>query len=142
MYEYFELFFKSIILDFKIFNNVYKITSLIIFALISIVLSIIDLNYFINPTNYPNLLIWNNNIVFNNGSNGNSNNFNNDLWRRIINVLSGVASFTGVLCVVLSTFGKLSNYFWGIIHNIIYGLISYVYGYTGNAQLAIIFFLP
>jgi HTH-type transcriptional repressor of NAD biosynthesis genes len=57
-------------------------------------------------------------------------------------MLSGVASFTGVMSVVLTTKGKFSSYFWGIINCILYGLFAFAYGYTGDAQLNIIFFLP
>jgi len=65
-----------------------------------------------------------------------------ELWRRIIMELSGVASFTGVICVVLTTMGKISSYFWGILNCIFYGVFAFTYGYAGDAQLNILLFLP
>lgn len=42
--------------------------------------------------------------------------------------LSGAAAFTGVLSVVLTTKGKITAFFWGIINSLLYGLFSYAYG--------------
>src|SRR5579862_9304865 len=64
------------------------------------------------------------------------------LWRRILMTLSGVAAFSGALNVVLVARGRYSNYVWGIINCVTYGAFAMAYGYAGDAQLNIIFFLP
>jgi HTH-type transcriptional regulator, transcriptional repressor of NAD biosynthesis genes len=56
--------------------------------------------------------------------------------------ISGAASFTGVLCVVLTTKGKITCFFWGAINSLLYGLFAYAYGYAGDAQLNLFFFFP
>ena len=53
-----------------------------------------------------------------------------------------MASFTNVLNVVLVIQGKISAYFWGIIGAILYGIFAFAYGYVGDAQLYVLFFLP
>ncbi len=62
------------------------------------------------------------------------------LWRRILLCLSGISSITTVLNVVLVIHGKISSYFWGITGAILYG--AYAFGYVGDAQLFLFFFLP
>jgi len=64
------------------------------------------------------------------------------VWDSFIFLTSGIASFSGVLCVVLVAKKKFSNFVWGIINCIFYGLFSYSFGYIGNFQLNIFFFLP
>ncbi|AXF96842.1 nicotinamide riboside transporter PnuC [Spiroplasma phoeniceum] len=56
--------------------------------------------------------------------------------------LSGLVSFTSILNVVLISFGKMSNYFWGLISVTTFGLFSFGFGYTGYAQLNLFFYLP
>lgn len=53
-----------------------------------------------------------------------------------------MAAFTNVLNVVLVIKGKISAYFWGIIGSILYGSFAFAYGYVGDAQLYVLFFLP
>ena len=48
----------------------------------------------------------------------------------------------GVVCVVLVTKGKVSNFFWGAINSLLYGLFAYAYGYAGDAQLNLFYYLP
>jgi nicotinamide mononucleotide transporter len=36
----------------------------------------------------------------------------------------------------------MSAYFWGIIGAILYGIYAFAYGYVGDAQLYVLFFLP
>lgn len=55
---------------------------------------------------------------------------------------SGAAAFTGVLSVVLTTKGKITAFFWGAINSLLYGLFAYAYGYAGDAQLNLFYFLP
>lgn len=64
------------------------------------------------------------------------------MWRRILLCFSGISAFTNVLNVVLVIRGKLSAYFWGIIGAILYGIYAFAYGYVGDAQLYVLFFLP
>jgi nicotinamide mononucleotide transporter len=63
-------------------------------------------------------------------------------WRRILLCLSGISAFTNVLNVVLVIHGKISAYFWGITGAILYGTYAFAYGYVGDAQLFVFFFLP
>eukprot|EP01034_Spumella_vulgaris_P024930 gene24930-31328_t len=56
--------------------------------------------------------------------------------------LSAAASFSGAMSVVLTSLGKISCFFWGIINCFLYGLYSFAYGYAGDAQLNIMFLLP
>ena len=65
-----------------------------------------------------------------------------EYWRRILMCLSAAAAFTGAMSVVLTTLGKISSLFWGIINCVLYGLYAFAYGYAGDAQLNIVFFLP
>jgi len=102
-----------------------------IFGILMIIFSIIDFNHFIDPINKPYLLKWDNDTF-----NGYED------WRKILMTISGVASFTGALCVVLVSLGKVSSYFWGILNCIFYGTFAFAYGYAGDAQLNIFFFLP
>lgn len=38
--------------------------------------------------------------------------------------------------------GKMSSYFWGILGAILYGIYAFAFGYVGDAQLFVFFFLP
>jgi nicotinamide mononucleotide transporter len=64
------------------------------------------------------------------------------LWRRILLCLSGISAFSNVLYVVLVIKGKISSFFWGIAGAILYGIYAFAFGYVGDAQLNIFFFLP
>lgn len=65
-----------------------------------------------------------------------------EYWRRILMCLSAAVAFSGAMSVVLTTLGKISSLFWGIINCALYGLYTFAYGYAGDAQLNIVFFLP
>lgn len=101
------------------------------FALMMIVFSFIDFNWMVDPSSRSSVFTWENDA-----SNGVA------LWKRVIQVFSGVASFSGAMSVVLTAKGKLSAYYWGILNTITYGLLAFTYGYSGDAQLNIFFFLP
>lgn len=122
------LMIKSIIPDLKTFNWWQRIL-IFLFACVSIIFSIINVNSFSDDTLY--LLNWENDKAY-----------GVEYWRRVIMETSGIASFTGVICVVLITKGKFSNYFWGIINCIFYGTFAFAYGYAGDAQMNIMVFLP
>jgi len=122
--------FYSIITDLYVFN-IWQVIALLLFCAFSIIFSFVDFNHFINPDDDPYTFTW-----YNDELNG------VEYWKRVLKALSGAASFTGVMSVVLTTKGKYSSYFWGIINCILYGLFAFAYGYGGDAQLNIIFFLP
>lgn len=94
---------------------------LIIFCLISIIFSFIDV------TTGEQIMIID---------------FNDITWKKIIYLLSGIVSFTGVLCVVLASKEYIYTYYFGIINCIAFGLYTLAYGYAGNFQLNIMYFLP
>jgi len=52
------------------------------------------------------------------------------------------ASLTGMLCVVLTAKGKISNYYFGIVNCILYAYVAYQSKYFGEVLLNIIYFLP
>ncbi|KAJ3120706.1 hypothetical protein HK098_004392 [Nowakowskiella sp. JEL0407] len=99
--------------------------------LVSILFSIINFNSLIQPSSGLRLLVWTN-----------DEQAGIELWRRVIMTFSGIASFSGVLSVVLTAKGKYSCFFWGIINSAVYGLFAFAYGYAGDAQLNVFFFLP
>ncbi|CAF3656435.1 unnamed protein product [Adineta steineri] len=128
--KFLKLVFKSILPDLKSFKC-WQAIILILFATFNVVFSILDFNSFFPQEQKRSLLKWTNDL--NDGV---------PLWRRILLCLSGIAAFTNVLNVVLVIQGKISSYFWGILGAILYGIYSFAYGYVGDAQLYILFFLP
>ena len=88
-----------------------------------------DLNHFINPTLYPS--IWT--II---------NRQTYHPWQQLLLFLNGIVGFTNVICIVLISFGKISNFFWGFFAVSIYGCIALVWDYVGDMQLNLFFFLP
>jgi NadR type nicotinamide-nucleotide adenylyltransferase len=128
LFKYSDLF-KSLYLDLYIFSY-YELSLLVLFIIINFIFTFIDFNQIIYPQN-NSIFQWDNDI---------KNNI--ELWRRIIYLLSGIVSFTGVLSVVMATKKRISTYLWGTINCIFFGLYAFAYGYIGNFQLNIIFFLP
>ena len=65
-------------------------------------------------------------------------------WKSIVLnwIISPVSAVTGVLCVVLSAKGKLSNWVWGLVNSITYGLVAWVSGYYGDWLINWFFFIP
>lgn len=57
-------------------------------------------------------------------------------------VLSIIASLTGVICVILCGLGKVSNYFWGTINVILYAYVAWKAKYYGDVMLNLIYYLP
>lgn len=88
-----------------------------------------DLNHFINPTLYPSIWTIINRQAYH-------------PWQQILLFLNGVVGFTNVICIILISFGKISNFFWGFFAVSIYGCIALVWGYVGDMQLNLFFFLP
>ncbi len=60
----------------------------------------------------------------------------NDTWIGLI------ASLTGMLCVVLTAKGRISNYYFGIINVILYGFIALQNKFYGEFILNFAYFLP
>ena len=52
------------------------------------------------------------------------------------------ASLTGMLCVVLTAKGKISNYYVGLINVILYAIIAYNQKYYGEVMLNVLYFVP
>jgi nicotinamide mononucleotide transporter len=52
------------------------------------------------------------------------------------------ASLTGMMCVILTAKGKISNYYYGIVNSILYAYVAYTSQYYGEVMLNILYFLP
>lgn len=122
--------FRSIPTDLKDFDKK-EALFLTLFGALMVVFSIFDFNHILGLTEAPHALKWNNDAEM-----------GMEKWRRVLMTVSGAASFTGAMSVVLFAKGKLSAYFWGIINTVLYGAFAWAYGYAGDAQLNIFFFLP
>ncbi len=57
-------------------------------------------------------------------------------------ILSIIASLTGVMCVILCGLGKVSNYFWGTINVILYAYVAWKAKYYGDVMLNLLYYLP
>ena len=88
-----------------------------------------DFNHFFNPKAFPS--VWK--IV---------NVKDEQVWKQVLLTLNGLAAFTNIICVILISFGKISNYFWGFIAVTVYGLFALAWDYVGDMQLNLFFFLP
>lgn len=127
-YKYNDLF-KSLYLDLYIFSYC-ELFLLSLFIIINFIFTFIDFNQIVY-SNKKSIFQWENDT---------DNNI--ELWKRIIYLLNGIISFSGVLSVVMATKKKISTYLWGFINSLFLGLYAFAYGYIGNFQLNIIFFLP
>lgn len=127
-YKYNDLF-KSLYLDLYIFSYC-ELFLLSLFIIINFIFTFIDFNQIIY-SNKKSIFQWENDTA---------NNI--ELWKRIIYLLNGIISFSGVLSVVMATKKKISTYLWGFMNSLFLGLYAFAYGYIGNFQLNIIFFLP
>lgn len=65
-------------------------------------------------------------------------------WQSIVLnwLVSPISAISGVLCVVMVAKGLLSNWFWGLISALTYGLIAWTSGYYGDWLLNWFYFLP
>jgi nicotinamide mononucleotide transporter len=105
----------------KLFNS-YEYLAIFVFCVISVIFSFVDAT----PGNQLSLIDLSDNIT----------------WQKIVYLFSGIASFTGVLSVVLASKEHKYTYIFGIVNCITFGLYTFAYGYAGNFQLNIIYFLP
>ena len=125
------LLFASVIPDLLSFSPFLRILA-ILFGAFTIVFSVLDFNVLLyHQQSSRSVLKWTNDT-----KDGIA------IWRRILMALSGVASFTGAISVILAAKGRFSNYLWGIVNCITYGAFAMAYGYAGDAQLNIMIFLP
>lgn len=108
---------KSIITDFRGIKW-YESLFLIVVGLFLTLVSFIDLNTF--------EYVWE----------------NKPTWKGVLGVTAGLAAFTGILCVFMIGKGKLSNYFWGTINALTYGVYAFSVAYTGDAILNLLYYLP
>jgi nicotinamide mononucleotide transporter len=53
-----------------------------------------------------------------------------------------IASLTGMLCVILTTKGKISNFYWGLANILAYSYVAWQSKYYGDVGLNMLFFLP
>lgn len=65
-----------------------------------------------------------------------------ELYKTVMQVAAGIAAWTGIVTVFLVGKGKLSNYLYGFINAALYGVYAFSVGYTGDAILNILWFLP
>lgn len=57
-------------------------------------------------------------------------------------LVSPLSAITGVLCVVMVAKGLLSNWIWGLVSAISYGLVAWTSGYYGDWLINWFYFLP
>ena len=57
-------------------------------------------------------------------------------------ILSGVAAVTGIICVILVSKGKRSQYIWGLVNVILYALLAYRATFYGEVMLNALYFMP
>jgi len=53
-----------------------------------------------------------------------------------------VASLTGMVCVVLTTKGKISSFYFGLINILAYSYVAWKSAYYGDVALNMLYFLP
>ncbi len=128
---------KNIFKDIKEMPKMYH-WSFLIFGIISFILSFVDINHFINSSTDKS--IW---TIVNQLNTKKEFLGSMPQWiNAILYCLSGLSSFTGLINVFLVVFGKISNFFWGALNNIITGLFTFDYGYIGDTQLNLLIYLP
>ena len=52
------------------------------------------------------------------------------------------ASVTGVICVILTGMGKISNYIFGTVNTILYAIAAWKARYYGDVMLNLLYYLP
>lgn len=57
-------------------------------------------------------------------------------------ILSGVAAITGIICVILVSKGKRSQYIWGLINVLLYAVLAYRATFYGEVMLNALYFMP
>jgi nicotinamide mononucleotide transporter PnuC len=98
---------------------------------ISLLFSFLDINYLVRgPSDYtPTQNRWENTATL-----------GLEYYKRVLFMLSGVASFTGAVSVVMAAKSRFSTYSWGFINIWAFGSFAWANGYAGDAQMNIIFF--
>lgn len=119
---------KTLVSDLVTLPLGIKVLMLILISLI-ILNNFFDLNYFTDRTNHRSIWVFRNNSSL-------------QLWKKSLLILSGLAAIAHIVCNILLAYGKISNFFWGIIGVISYGLYTIAWDYLGDMQLNLFFFLP
>lgn len=57
-------------------------------------------------------------------------------------ILSGTAAITGIICVILVSKGKRSQYIWGLINVLLYAVLAYRATFYGEVMLNALYFMP
>lgn len=56
--------------------------------------------------------------------------------------LDWITAITNVVCVILVAKGRVSNYVWGLVGVLTYGITAYNAGIYGNAALNLLYYVP
>ncbi|RPA86105.1 hypothetical protein BJ508DRAFT_146159 [Ascobolus immersus RN42] len=115
--------------DLASFSALLAIATLL-FCVFCILFSILDFNILLDHVD-RSIFKWTNDIVK-----------GKETWRRVIMTLSGLASFTNALHLVLAAKGRYSTYFWGLIYSVIFGIFSIAYRHGEDAQLQLLINVP
>lgn len=62
--------------------------------------------------------------------------------KKQIDVISLTTSFSGILCVLLSAKGNITNFLFGLINGFLYAYVSYKSSYYGEVMLNLGFYVP
>lgn len=56
--------------------------------------------------------------------------------------LAFVSSVTNIVCVILVAHGKITNYIWGMVGAVAYGIVSFQWGFYGESILNLAYYAP
>lgn len=109
----------------------YQAAFMFVLMFICILFSFLDVNFLVNgASDYtPTQNRWENTGLL-----------GVEQYKRNLLMLSGVASFTGAMSVVMAAKSRFSTFSWGFINIWTFGAVAWAYGYGGDAQMNIIFF--
>ncbi len=58
------------------------------------------------------------------------------------NIISIIASLTGIITVVLVAKGRISNYYFGFVNVVLYAYVAFQWQYYGEVMLNVLYFFP
>lgn len=104
----------------------YQAAFMFVMMFICILFSFLDINYLVNgPSDFvPTQNRWENTEFL-----------GIEQYKRNLLMLSGVASFTGAMSVVMAAKSRFSTFSWGFINIWTFGAVAWAYGYGGGAYL-------
>src|SRR5690606_10016421 len=102
----------------------------LLFCVFCILFSILDFNILLDHID-RSIFKWNNDIVK-----------GKETWRRVIMTISGLASFTNALHLVLAAKGRYSTYFPALSSSLSFGDFSIAYRHGEDAQLQLMVNVP